>query len=206
MDRKLITVAGKSSSDDAKIGGITPEVFIFSGRKEDSPPYRLGDQSGRALQTQGDAEGLDHGQHHRQVTGVLVELLAPLLPAFLAQLLPRPVDRAHQLHDDRGGDVGHHVQREHGHAPHGPAREHVEHAKDSLGLTLEGLLEVRQVDPGNGHIGAQPVDQERAKGEQQALVQVGRLLEGADVHVGGELFCGRSHDALCRDTLKVRLR
>ena len=32
-------VAGKSSSEEAKIGGITPEVLILSGRCEASPPY-----------------------------------------------------------------------------------------------------------------------------------------------------------------------
>ena len=34
-------VAGKSSSEEAKIGGITPEVLILSGRCEASPPYIL---------------------------------------------------------------------------------------------------------------------------------------------------------------------
>ena len=36
--RKPITVAGSSSSDEAKIGGMTPEVLIFRGRNEVSPP------------------------------------------------------------------------------------------------------------------------------------------------------------------------
>ena len=43
-----MAVAGSSSSEEAKIGGITPEVLIFSGRNEVSPPnmrlptWRLG--------------------------------------------------------------------------------------------------------------------------------------------------------------------
>src|SRR5665213_4541086 len=46
---KLATVVGSSSSDDAKIGGITPEVLSLSGRCEDwpsnmrLPTWRLGD-------------------------------------------------------------------------------------------------------------------------------------------------------------------
>ena len=32
-------VAGNSSSDEAKIGGMTPAVLILSGRCEASPPY-----------------------------------------------------------------------------------------------------------------------------------------------------------------------
>ena len=34
---KFATVVGSSSSDDAKIGGITPEVLSLSGRCEDWP-------------------------------------------------------------------------------------------------------------------------------------------------------------------------
>ena len=34
---KLATVVGSSSSDDAKIGGITPDVLSLSGRCEDWP-------------------------------------------------------------------------------------------------------------------------------------------------------------------------
>ena len=34
LAEKLATVVGSSSSDEAKIGGITPEVLSFSGRNE----------------------------------------------------------------------------------------------------------------------------------------------------------------------------
>ena len=34
---KFATVTGRSSSDEAKIGGMTPEVLSFSGRCEESP-------------------------------------------------------------------------------------------------------------------------------------------------------------------------
>ena len=34
---KLATVVGSNSNDDAKIGGITPEVFSLSGKCEDWP-------------------------------------------------------------------------------------------------------------------------------------------------------------------------
>jgi hypothetical protein len=32
------TVAGSRMIDDAKIGGITPDMFSFSGRCDDCPP------------------------------------------------------------------------------------------------------------------------------------------------------------------------
>jgi hypothetical protein len=99
------------------------------------------------LQTHGDRERLHHGQHDRQVAGVLVKGLAAGFAAFLLQLLPRRIHRAHQLHDDRGADVGHHVQREDGHALHGAAREHVEHAQDALRLLRERGGEGFRIDP-----------------------------------------------------------
>ena len=36
---KLDAVAGRSSSEDAKIGGMTPEVLSLSGRNEVWPSY-----------------------------------------------------------------------------------------------------------------------------------------------------------------------
>ena len=36
---KLATVIGSSSSEEAKIGGITPAVLSFSGRNEVWPSY-----------------------------------------------------------------------------------------------------------------------------------------------------------------------
>jgi len=36
---KLEAVAGRSSSDDAKMGGMTPEGLSFSGRNEVWPSY-----------------------------------------------------------------------------------------------------------------------------------------------------------------------
>ena len=38
---KLVNVIGRSSKADAKIAGITPAVFIFNGKWDDSPPYTL---------------------------------------------------------------------------------------------------------------------------------------------------------------------
>ena len=38
---QLTTVAGSRMIDEAKIGGITPAMFSFSGRCDDWPPYTL---------------------------------------------------------------------------------------------------------------------------------------------------------------------
>ena len=119
-------------------------------RREAEEPARIDDDVGRALQADGDAVGLEHGEHHRQVARVLVDDLAALL-AFLLQLLERRDDRRHELHDDRGGDVGHDAEREDRHALDGAAGEHVEHAQDAGGLLLEGLRAAPpRLMPGSG--------------------------------------------------------
>ena len=38
---KFVSVAGNSNIAEAKIAGITPAVFIFKGKSEESPPYIL---------------------------------------------------------------------------------------------------------------------------------------------------------------------
>ena len=39
VPKKLASVAGKSRRLDAKIGGITPDMFILNGRWLDCPAY-----------------------------------------------------------------------------------------------------------------------------------------------------------------------
>ena len=38
VENQLTTVAGSRMIDEAKIGGITPAMFSFSGRCDDWPP------------------------------------------------------------------------------------------------------------------------------------------------------------------------
>ena len=49
------------------------------------------------------------------------------------------------------------------------------------------------VDAGNGDIGPQPVDDEKADREEDALAQVGRLAEHAPAEVRRHLLCSRCH-------------
>src|SRR5215472_7025707 len=140
----------------------------------------------------GDAEGLRRRQEDRQHAGILVDLLTPgfalLLDGFQARR-----DARHQLHDDRGRDVGHDVEREDRHAPERAAREHVEHADDAAGLLLEQGVEGGRVDAGQRNIGAQAIDDQGAEGEPDPLLELSRLGEGAEIDVGGELLCSGCH-------------
>src|SRR3546814_599546 len=96
----------------------------------------------------------------------------------------------------RSRDVRHDVEGEDGHAAERAAGEHVEDAEDAAGLLGEDLREDLRVDAGNRNVGAQAVDDQGAEREPQALLQLRRLGEGAEVDVGGELLGGRCHDFL----------
>jgi len=155
-------------------------------------PARIGDDVGAALEPDGDAVGLHDGEQHRAVARILVDDLAALL-AFLLQRFQRRDDRRHELHDDRGGDVGHDAEREDRHALDRAAREHVEHAEHAAGLLLEGLREGLRVDAGHRDVGAEAVDEQRAEREPDALLQVLGLGEGGKVEIGSKLFGCRCH-------------
>ena len=68
---KFATVIGSSSSEDAKIGGITPAVFSLSGRCEASPwnmrlpTWRFGycTSSRRCARSMNTMNGDDHDRH-----------------------------------------------------------------------------------------------------------------------------------------------
>ena len=87
----------------------------------------------------GNAVGLERGQEHGEVAGVLIDHFAPGFALFL-ELLERRRDRRHQLDDDRGRDIGHDVEREDRHAVDAAAGEHIEHAQNAAGLLLEDQI------------------------------------------------------------------
>jgi len=130
------------------------------------------------------AEGLDRGEGDGAETGILVDLL-PAALAFLLQRLEVRHHRGQELHDDRGRDVGHDPEREHGHAADGAAREHVHHPEHAAGMLLEDLGKRRGIDAGERDIGADPGDDQRTQGEPDALLQLFGLGEGAEIDVGG---------------------
>ena len=113
-------VAGNSSSEEAKIGGMTPEVLILSGRCEASPPYmrlptwRLGycthNSSLRGLDE-------DHDRHHDQTPTASAMMnsadKAPVRPSSRvctsalgsAATMPEQMDQRHAVADAARGDL-----------------------------------------------------------------------------------------------------
>jgi hypothetical protein len=122
-----------------------------------------------------DAGGLQDGQRDRQVAGVLRHLgLAGL--AFLAQFLESRDDHGEQLHDDAGGDVGHHANREYGQLQQGTTGEQVDERVDLRRIApvdlRNTLLHVRVVDARRGNGRAEPVQHDDAQREQNLPSQV----------------------------------
>ena len=152
----------------------------------------IGDDAVAALEADRNAVGLHQRQDHGAVARVLVDDLAALL-AFLLQGFERRHHRRHQLHDDGGGDVGHDAEREDRHALHGAARKHVEHAEHAAALRLERLGECVGIDAGKRNVGAEPVDQQRAEREPDALLEVFGFGEGRKIQVRSKLFSSRRH-------------
>src|SRR5205814_87987 len=211
-EARLAIVEGSSSSEEAKIGGITPELLSLSGRCEASPPnillptWRFGywtrmRRCARSMNTmkvitatapadvgaRGDAVSLHGRQECRAVARVLVELLAADL-AFFLERLESGRHRGQELNDNRGRDVRHDREREDGHATERAAREHVEDVQEPAALALEDLREDLRIDAGERDIGPEPIDHQRAQGEPDPLLELGRLGEGAKIEARRELL------------------
>src|SRR5262245_48605460 len=102
-------------------------------------------------------------------------------------------DRGQKLDDNRRRDIGHDVEGEDRHAPDRAAREHIEHAENARLLLPEDIGERLGIDAGDGDISSEPVDQERAEREPDALLELVGLGESRQIEVGNELFCRRNH-------------
>ena len=164
-------------------------------RRDAEQEPRVADDAGPSFEADRNAVGLKHRKEDGEIAGVLVEDLAALLALFLDRFERRD-HRAQELDDDRGRDIGHDVEREHRHALHGAAREHVEHVENALLLPEKGGLERLRVDAGQRDIGPEAEDDERAQREPDALLELVGLGEGRPVDIGCELFGGRRHGAL----------
>jgi len=127
---------------------------------------------GRALQDQ-------HAD--REETGPLVHLAAAAL-TFLLHFLEIRDHHAHELNDDRGGDVRHDSERENGGVAKCTAREDVQQAQKPVAFQLAGirrpLAQGVGVDARNHDETAQAIDQQQPDRVQHTLAQ---LLDLVDV-------------------------
>ena len=81
-------------------------------------------------------------------------------------------DRAHQLDDDGGADIGHDAQGEDGGALQGAAHEGVVQAEQVVAVLAEELRDGDAVDAGKGHEAPQAVNREDPQGEEDLVPEV----------------------------------
>ena len=79
-------------------------------------------------------------------------------------------------------------EREDRHAVDGAAGEHVEHAEDAACCVLKICAQAVGIDAGQRNVGAEAIDEQRAEGEPDALLQLLGLGEGREIEIGGKLF------------------
>ena len=97
-------------------------------------------QTGRRLQRQGYAHGLEQSKTQSAITRVLGDLATTRFALFF-DLLETGQHIRQELHDDRGRDVGHDPQSKNREARQGATREHIEQIQDAPLLTIEELLQ-----------------------------------------------------------------
>ncbi len=145
-----------------------------------------------ALQADTDAVSLERRQHHGEIPRVLVHDLAALL-AFFLERLERGRNRRHQLNDDRCRNVRHDVEREDRHPVDAATGEHVEHPEDAARLRIENLFPGVGINSGQRDIRAEPIDQQRADREPDAVLELFGLGERREIEIGCQLFRCRDH-------------
>ena len=127
--------------------------------------------AGHALDADGNAVALNRRQQYGAKAGVLADLL-PARLALLLDLLELGRDGGHEPHDDGRGDVGHDAEGEDRHPPERAAGEQVEHAEDTALLPAEDVGKHQRIDPRQRDVCAEAVDDQRAKGEPQPLLEI----------------------------------
>ena len=138
-----------------------------------------------AFKTGCEEPALHRAQQHRTVARVLVQLLATDR-AFLLQRGKRRMQGGGHLHDDRGGDVGHHAERDEAHALQAAAGEHVEHVDDATLGDIGKLGECAGIDARQRHEAEETENDQRADREPDALLELGCLGEIGETDIARE--------------------
>ena len=128
---------------------VPPVSVITAPMRKKKPGWITTAVAAEMLQPDGDAIGLDHGQRHGEIAGILVEDLAPRL-AFLLQRFQFGKHRRHQLDDDGGGDIGHDAQGEDRHAADRAARKGIEHVEQAAARLVDCWASAAGSMPGMG--------------------------------------------------------
>ena len=117
----------------------------------------------------------------------VVQLLPPGR-AFLLQRHQRGMQGRGHLHHDRGGDVGHHAERDETHALKAAARESVEQVQHPAARLIVQIAQNLRVDPRQRNEAEEAENDQRTDREPDPLAQFGRLGEIRQAEVGREII------------------
>src|SRR6266851_6552004 len=92
--------------------------------------------------------------------------------ALFSELLQLWRHRGHELHDDRGRDIGHDAEREDRKAAERSAREHIEQAENPALLGLKQFGKPDRIDARHRNVRADPENDQRQQQKRQALLQI----------------------------------
>ncbi len=139
-----------------------------------------------AFEPGGEEVTLDDTQEHRAVAGVLVELLPPDR-AFLLERGEAGMQRGCQLHDDRGGDVGHDAERDEAHPLKAAARKGVEQVEDPAARLIVEIAQDQRVHARQRNEAEEAEDDQGPDGEPDTVLQLGGLGEVCEAHVARDI-------------------
>jgi hypothetical protein len=150
-----------------------------------------GEALATVLEQEGEARRLHDGDGHGEVPRPLRDL-ALADRALLLPLLQLRDHHGQDLHDDRGRDVGHHAQGEHGELRDGAPGEE---AQELEGTGLPGVvlerLQRRDVDPRHRHVRAEPVQQDHEHGEGDLVAEILHLEHVLHAREHGDFLSGQ---------------
>ena len=90
-------------------------------------------------------------------------------------------NRRHQLDDDRGRNIRHDVEGENRHAAKRAAGQAIHPAKYARSVLCREFCQFNGIDAGNGDVGAEAINDQRAQREPDAVLQLFGFGNGPEI-------------------------
>ena len=92
-----------------------------------------------------------------------------------------------QLHDDRGGNIGHDAERDEAHALEAAAREGVEQVEDTAARLIVEIAQDQRVHAGQRNEAEKAEHDQGPDGEPDTVLQLGSLGEVCEAHIARDI-------------------
>ncbi len=97
------------------------------------------------------------------------------------------MQRGCQLHDDRGGDVGHDAERDEAHPLKAAARKGIEQVEDPAPRLIVEIAQDQRVHARKRNEAEETEDDQGPDGEPDTVLQLGGLGEVCEAHVARDI-------------------